>query len=537
MVVIDTPLAQRVVLLVEDFEMMRGVLRGHLLRCGVQRVDAAASAKDAINLLRKQRYDVVLCDYNLGPGKNGQQLLEEARHHGWISAATVWLMITAEKSNDMVSVAAEQAPDDYLLKPITEATLQSRIQRLVERKAALTSVADAMKAAQYGRALRLCDEQLAAGSRNAADLLRLKAQTLELAGEPDKARTVYETVLQRAPLPWAKLGLAKLHLQGKRISAARALLEETVQEHPQFLDAYDLLAELLALQGAGEQELEVLQRAADISPNAPARQAALGNAALRLGERELAAQAFRRSIKLSEHSAIDNVDPYLGLARMNSEDGAPAEALHLLEQLLRKTDTHDARVLAKGEEVRAHHAAGDAAALAQALKEARAYTQPGGLPLRPELALRLADTLMQSGQSEDATQMLLTLTRNNHDDDTLLKRVQRVFDAAGMGERGGELLAAARRQATESMSEGVRLMAQGQLQAAIDSLRRAKQAMPQNARVLLNFAAVALTALEKQGWDEALATEARNAIDAARSLRPADARGAELLERLARLSG
>jgi thioredoxin-like negative regulator of GroEL len=106
-----------------------------------------------------------------------------------------------------------------------------------------------------------------------------------------------------------------------------------------------------------------------------------------------------------------------------------------------------------------------------------------------------------------------------------------------MGERGGELLAAARRQATESMSEGVRLMAQGQLQAAIDSLRGAKQAMPQNARVLLNFAAVALTALEKQGWDEALATEARNAIDTARALRPADARGAELLERLGRLSG
>ena len=79
-------------LLVEDFEAMRSVLKGLLLRCGAQRVDTAKDGREATAMLSAKRYGIVMCDYNLGDGKNGQQLLEEARLKGWIGPATVWLM-------------------------------------------------------------------------------------------------------------------------------------------------------------------------------------------------------------------------------------------------------------------------------------------------------------------------------------------------------------------------------------------------------------------------------------------------------------
>jgi hypothetical protein len=85
------------------------------------------------------------------------------------------------------------------------------------------------------------------------------------------------------------------------------------------------------------------------------------------------------------------------------------------------------------------------------------------------------------------------------------------------------------------MTEGVRLMAAGDLQGALASMRGAKAAMPQNTRVLLNFAAVALTCLERQGRAAELEAEVRAAIATARSLRPDDPRGAELLAKLAAL--
>jgi len=40
---------------------------------------------------------VFVCDYNLGAGKNGLQILEEGKHRDLIGLATAWIIITAEK--------------------------------------------------------------------------------------------------------------------------------------------------------------------------------------------------------------------------------------------------------------------------------------------------------------------------------------------------------------------------------------------------------------------------------------------------------
>jgi len=68
-------------LIVDDFQGMRTVIRDVLRNCGANSklVETAADGKDAIRLLGAQPFDVVLCDFNLGPGPNGQQVLEEAK--------------------------------------------------------------------------------------------------------------------------------------------------------------------------------------------------------------------------------------------------------------------------------------------------------------------------------------------------------------------------------------------------------------------------------------------------------------------------
>ncbi len=530
-------LRDRKFLLVEDFEAMRSVLKGLLLRCGAQRVDVASDGREAVSLLRNASYDIVMCDYNLGPGKNGQQLLEESRMNGWIGPAAVWLMVTAEKTNDMVSVAAEDAPDDYLLKPITESLLQARLFKLVERKTSLAGIASAMKKRDWRLALQLCNEQLASGTRNVAEVLRLQSQLYQQVGDWTSAKALYESVLQRGKIPWARLGLAQVHLQQDDAAAARALLVETVRDHPQYLEAYDCLARLLASQGQHQQEFSVLERAAAISPNSAARQSALGAAAMKLGQADAAARAFTRSMKLAEHSAVENVEPFLGLARIHSEAGAPREAQKVLADLTKRHDSPKAHVLAKAENVHALQAAGDVDGAARLAGELAAMAQDPANPLPSAVALRVAETLIEAKLVEDATSLLQYVTRNNHDDEAMVKRAQQAFDKAGIGAAGSEVLAAARRQATDSMTQGVRLMAAGDLQAALASMRAARAAMPQNTRVLLNFAAVALTCVEKQGRSPELESEVHAAISTAQALRPGDARGAELLARLAKIAG
>ena len=76
-------------LIVEDSAEARGMLRGFMRDSGVEKIDLASSGQEAIEAMKSHRYDVVLCDYNLGKGKDGQQVLEEARVSKYLSYNTV----------------------------------------------------------------------------------------------------------------------------------------------------------------------------------------------------------------------------------------------------------------------------------------------------------------------------------------------------------------------------------------------------------------------------------------------------------------
>jgi len=96
-------------LIVDDFQGMRTVLRDILRSMGVNAKDiaTAATGDEAISQLSQNRFDGVLCDFNLGHGKNGQQVMEAAKYRNLIGPSCAWIMITAEKTTDVVMGAAE----------------------------------------------------------------------------------------------------------------------------------------------------------------------------------------------------------------------------------------------------------------------------------------------------------------------------------------------------------------------------------------------------------------------------------------------
>src|SRR3989338_8443339 len=85
-------------LIIDDFQGMRSLMREMLKTFGVKTIDTAANGNEAVSSLEKNKYDVVLCDSNLGPGKNGHHILEEARHRDLIGLSTAWIIVTAEKT-------------------------------------------------------------------------------------------------------------------------------------------------------------------------------------------------------------------------------------------------------------------------------------------------------------------------------------------------------------------------------------------------------------------------------------------------------
>jgi len=153
-------------LIVDDYADMRSVLQNMLLSFGVQNIDIASNGKDAIRAIEHQRYDVILCDYNLGEGRDGQQVLEEIRHRKLIGVGTVFLMVTAENTRVMVMGAVEYEPDSYLTKPFTKDLLGQRLTNLLNMKADLVEIEQAIANRDHDLANRLIDDKLEKNSKN-----------------------------------------------------------------------------------------------------------------------------------------------------------------------------------------------------------------------------------------------------------------------------------------------------------------------------------------------------------------------------------
>lgn len=132
------------VLVVEDEQKTRDSL-AEGLRMETWAVATAASGQEALGLLGREPFDLVVLDWML-PDRDGIEVLQEIRARG---QQTSVLMLTARSTlNDRVT-GLDSGADDYLAKPFAFAELLARCRALLRRPATTT-----------GRLLRCGDLQL-----------------------------------------------------------------------------------------------------------------------------------------------------------------------------------------------------------------------------------------------------------------------------------------------------------------------------------------------------------------------------------------
>jgi tetratricopeptide (TPR) repeat protein len=524
-------------LVIDDFAGIRQLLRESLRSLGAKNIDQASSGGEAMGMLARIRYDVVLCDYNLGEGKNGQQVLEEARVRNLVNPSTMWLMVSAEKSVESVMGAAEHQPDAYLIKPITEGVLLTRLNRVWHRKQVFRMIDQAYAEKDYLRAARLCDAQIEGNRIHELDLLRMKAKLMEKSGQPDKAREVYEQVIEQREYQWARAGLAKIRMANGEFEQARQMFQSVIAENRYYIDAYDQLAASYQNMGKEEEACAILERAARLSPNSVTRQRKLGNIALKLGNMALAEKAFRKCIEIGEYSIMKTPDAYLGLARACGRKNDVKEALQMLAAAQREFghESPDLPLRAKITEGLVYHESGDYRLARKAGDELEAMLKL--TPERPDTAtcLELATLLFAVGVKEAPAELLCYVIRNNHDNPLLLDEVQKIFDKARMGDEGAALIRSSKNEAADLMNQGVLLWKTGRLAEAVEWMRNARKSVPNNQRILFNAAQVMVSYLQEHGHDDQLYAEAQEVLHHVDRLLPGQQRFAQLMEQLVQL--
>jgi CheY-like chemotaxis protein len=119
------------VLVVDDSLSVRKLVEKALEGRGLQ-VIAAASGAEAIQMLERDRPDVVICDVIL-PDKDGYQICQYVRTHPAIAATPV-LLISGIDNGTVQARAAEVRSDDVMFKPFGVDDLLGKINSLLSRR-------------------------------------------------------------------------------------------------------------------------------------------------------------------------------------------------------------------------------------------------------------------------------------------------------------------------------------------------------------------------------------------------------------------
>jgi CheY-like chemotaxis protein len=279
-------------LIVDDFEQMRVSLKGMLHSFGAERITVCATGEEALRHLASEAYDVVICDYNLGEGKDGQQVLEEARYQGYLGHASIFFMVTAESSMPMVLGALEQQPDEYMVKPLSQEVLHHRLEIAIPRKRELVQIDEALSNNDIEGAIKYCDEQRGSDLKRSLYLAKLQAELYQEIHQYEKACAIYQDLLAIRDFHWARFGLGKVaYYRGDYVQSEEAF-RSLVEKNRLFLEAYEWLAMTLESLGDLVGAQQALSHALKLSPKAVARQRQLGKLALKNGDQETAKRAL-----------------------------------------------------------------------------------------------------------------------------------------------------------------------------------------------------------------------------------------------------
>jgi two-component system, chemotaxis family, chemotaxis protein CheY len=120
-------------LIVDDFSTMRRIVRGLLKEIGYTNADEAEDGAMALQMLQNVEYDFVVSDINM-PNMNGFELLKAIKADDKLKSIPV-LMVTAEARKEDIVLAAQTGAAGYVVKPFTKATLEEKVQKIMQKLA------------------------------------------------------------------------------------------------------------------------------------------------------------------------------------------------------------------------------------------------------------------------------------------------------------------------------------------------------------------------------------------------------------------
>ncbi len=118
-------LEDRIILIVDDMDSMRGFLKAILRDCGYKYIYEASDGLEALNLVQSRYVDLIISDWNM-PKMDGLEFLQTIRSDNK-QKDTLFLMVTSESEKENVVKAIQSRVDGYVIKPFTPQIVEKQV--------------------------------------------------------------------------------------------------------------------------------------------------------------------------------------------------------------------------------------------------------------------------------------------------------------------------------------------------------------------------------------------------------------------------
>jgi len=427
------------VLIVDDFENFRMSMKKILLSFGVNKVDVTRNGNEAVRACTDAKYDLILCDYNLGAGKNGQQVLEELRHLKLLKNTDIFIIVTADSSKEVVMSAVENQPDEYLTKPFSQGVFKKRLEGTIAQKEAVLSINEALDLQDYRAAIMLCAKEISKKSKFRSWCFKTMVNLYYLEGNLKLARQLYTESISKRETVWATIGLAKVEIAEKNYSVAELLCQKIIANDSMNLAAHELLAIIFEKKKELKKAQRSLEFAVEISPLNILRQNKLGEICVENLDIERAMLAYRSAVNLGEYSCHHSPEAYLNFCRCltdisdsdKSKQGKAlfTEALEVLKLTTKKyDDSAEVKIQSLLVEVRALSGQGYKENAMKALDQAQILCDLSENILSQKTQLELARSLYSVDLGDRAQQVLNKLAADHQSDESLQKAISDMLE-------------------------------------------------------------------------------------------------------------
>lgn len=497
-------------LVIDDISAMRHAIRSQLQSIGINSVSVATNALEALELIERTNFDLILCDYNLNKSSSGQHFLEYMRSENVLSATTIFVMLTAEAEYSFVANAVEFIPDDYLLKPCSETKLRTRLERLIDRRTFLMPVLKAIDEKRYDAAVNECNRLLsqAPDERRAMDILRRKTEAQLSLNDYERAlETFTRAAAIRSDVPWVMLGLARSYYALGELNKASEIATGLIDKNSNYVAAYELLAKIRQESDDDEAAFDLLNRSSVILPSAK-RFRSVAQAAFLLGKLDDAKENAESAIRLSNGSMVERSGDYLSLAQTLVDMGDHKGAIETLEKSAKKHGDSGIFGVAKGAILaQAYFDAGDKDRAKKLMERSTSLlgSRQNGFVMTAlgKAALKVGDVMTGLKLLTQAIQC------SGRDEKRIARHVKKSMTDTGYNNHIEDVIDGGRKRILLLVDEATKLMRSAHFDDAYKKVVAALDIQAENIEALMAAAQLHLLWLKHEGLDDKVLARAR----------------------------